>query len=93
MTYVGLVYRPIPNINNGINNGIKYHTNLASNVQIFPLYHYTALSNSKKNVEYHTKVVLKNLLPLFMFIFPLVSILDHHLVYIHKYLQSLWTIW
>lgn len=28
-----------------------------------------------------------------MFIFPLVSILDHYLVYIHKYLQSLWKIW
>ncbi len=38
---VGLIYKSNPNINNHINNCIKYHTNLISNhVHIFLLNHY-----------------------------------------------------
>jgi hypothetical protein len=38
---VGLIYKSTPNINNHINNFIKYHTNLISNhAHIFPLNHY-----------------------------------------------------
>ncbi len=35
-TSVGLVYRSVPDINTGINNGIKYHTSLVSKNLIFP---------------------------------------------------------
>jgi len=93
MTYVGMVYRPIPN------------TIMASTMvsNITPTWHQMLKYSSyiikqpyqisKKIVEYHSIVVLKKLIPTFMFIFPLVSILDHHLVYIQIFLQSLWKIW
>ncbi len=90
-----------PDINNGINNGIKYHTSLISNVQILPLLLLypkyqtpnvlvNTISVLYKKILYQTNIQHEA----FLFLFPLISIFNPPFgIHTSIFSRLKWKIW